>query len=52
MFCVFGIIKGIVRDSATQAPVSAKVEVAEINHPVYTDPVQGDYYRLLLPGKN
>ncbi len=43
-------IRGIVSDSLTAAPLSATVEVEGIDHQIFSDPDNGDYYRLLLPG--
>ena len=43
-------LKGIVTDATTGAPVKGIVWVDEKYWPCYTDPVVGDYHRLLLPG--
>ena len=43
-------VRGIISDSVSGLPLSATVEVAGRNHPVFTDPDVGDYHRLLLPG--
>lgn len=43
-------IRGLVTDDETGAPLFAKVGVAEIDHPVFTDPDVGDYHRMLLAG--
>ncbi len=43
-------IRGVVTDAVSGAPVYARVEVAGISHPVYTDPDVGDYHRMLLAG--
>ncbi len=43
-------VKGIIKDSLTNEPLSAAVKVSEIGKTVYTDPDSGDYYRLLEPG--
>lgn len=43
-------IQGIVSDSFTVEPLPAIVEVEGINHKIYCDPNNGDYYRQLLPG--
>ena len=43
-------IRGVVTDAVTGAPLAANVFVANNPFPVYTDPVAGDYHRVLLPG--
>jgi len=43
-------VRGLVTDAATGAPLDATITVDSINHPVKTDPANGDYYRLLAPG--
>jgi len=43
-------IKGIVTDSETGEPLSARIYVQQIGWPVITDSVVGDYHRFLLPG--
>ncbi|MBN1513160.1 MAG: carboxypeptidase regulatory-like domain-containing protein [Phycisphaerae bacterium] len=43
-------VRGIVTDSTTGLPLSATVSVVGRDHPVYTDPVVGNYHRMLLPG--
>jgi len=43
-------VRGVVVDAATGAPLDATIIVEEINHPVKTDPANGDYYRLLAAG--
>ncbi|MBI5471183.1 MAG: T9SS type A sorting domain-containing protein [Ignavibacteriae bacterium] len=44
-------IRGVVRDSATRAPLRARVDVIDVaNVPVFSDSTIGDYHRLLLPG--
>jgi hypothetical protein len=42
-------VKGTVRDAAGN-PVAATITVEGINHAVKTNPSDGTYYRLLLPG--
>jgi len=44
-------IHGVVRDQATKQPIiGAKVAVTQINKPVVTGKINGDYHRILLPG--
>jgi hypothetical protein len=43
-------VRGIVTDATNGFPLAATLEVADIDHEVYTDPDVGDYYRMLLPG--
>jgi carboxypeptidase D len=43
-------VRGIVTDAVTKAPLDATITVKEIDHPVKTDPANGDYYRLLAAG--
>ncbi|MBI2426102.1 MAG: DUF2817 domain-containing protein [Candidatus Hydrogenedentes bacterium] len=43
-------LRGAVRDAQTDEPLYAKVTVQGNTQPVFSDPDQGDYYRLLLPG--
>jgi hypothetical protein len=43
-------LQGTVTDLSTGDPVRAMVNVVEIDWPVYTDPVVGDYHRPLLTG--
>ncbi len=43
-------VRGIVTDSMTGLPLSATVRVVGRDHPIYTDPVAGNYHRMLLPG--
>jgi carboxypeptidase D len=47
--CLKGV-RGIVTNSVTGQPLDAVVEVKGRDHEVYTDPVIGDYHRMLLPG--
>lgn len=44
------VIRGWVKDEQTHAPLAATVTPLEINWPAYTDPAQGDYYKMLRPG--
>jgi hypothetical protein len=43
-------VRGLVIDGATHEPIWTEVNVAGIDHPVYTDADAGDYHRMLLPG--
>ncbi|MFH1563577.1 MAG: carboxypeptidase N/E family protein [Nitrospirota bacterium] len=43
-------IQGLVTDAQTGNPVSAIVDVIEVNCPIFTDTKIGDYHRLLAPG--
>jgi len=43
-------VRGIVTDADNGKPLDATITVAEINHPVKTDPANGDYYRLFAAG--
>ena len=43
-------VRGLVTDANTELPLEATVEVAGIDHEVYTDADVGDYHRMLLPG--
>ena len=43
-------IRGTVYDSLTGSAVAAKISVNSNGWPVWSDPVYGDYYRLLKPG--
>lgn len=43
-------VRGVVTDAASGAPLAARINVVEINHPVSADPAHGDYYRLLTAG--
>ena len=43
-------VRGLVTDSLTGHPLAATIEVAGIDHKIFTDPDVGDYYRLLLSG--
>jgi hypothetical protein len=43
-------LQGRITDVSTGDPVRAMVNVVEIDWPVYTDPVVGDYHRPLLTG--
>jgi len=42
-------VKGFVTDTDGN-PLAATINVLPINHPVYTNPTFGNYYRLLAPG--
>jgi hypothetical protein len=44
-------VKGIVTSSSDGKPLNATILILEHNHKIYTDPENGDYYRILLPGK-
>lgn len=46
----FNGIKGVVTDANSGAPLSATVNVVEVNKPILSDPDVGDYHRLLMPG--
>ncbi len=43
-------IRGLVTDGVTGDPVYARIDVADNEQPVYTDPEVGDFHRMLLPG--
>lgn len=43
-------IEGVVTDAATGHPVPAEIDVAEIGKPIYNDPRDGFYHRMLEPG--
>lgn len=43
-------LRGLVTDQASGVPVAAKVEILEIDKPVWTDADVGDYHRLLPSG--
>jgi carboxypeptidase D len=43
-------VQGVVRDGDSGEPLQAIVNVLEIDWPVFTDPVVGDYHKFLLPG--
>lgn len=43
-------LRGIVTDAQTGQPVAGTVWVQEANWPCFTDPVVGDYHKLLMPG--
>eukprot|EP01132_Coremiostelium_polycephalum_P010658 gene10658-13055_t len=43
-------IYGQVLDKMTQRPISAKILISGVNHPVSNDPTFGDFYRLLDSG--
>ena len=43
-------LSGVVTDAVTGEPLKAKIEVLEIDKPVFTDPDCGDYHRMLLTG--
>jgi len=45
-----GIVKGIVTDGTTSAPLAATVNVVEIGKEIISDTQVGDYHRMLLPG--
>ncbi len=47
--CLIGV-RGLVRNSATQAPLAATVAIVGRDHNTYTDPNVGDYHRMTLPG--
>lgn len=44
-------VRGIVTAANTGAPLAATIAVVGRNRPVFTDPVVGNYHRLLLPGQ-
>ena len=44
-------LRGIVTDVYTNEPIPAKIHVEGINHDIYADIENGDYYRLLTPGE-
>ena len=43
-------LRGVVTDTDTGKPLSARIRILEHDWPVFTDPAVGDYHRLLLPG--
>lgn len=43
-------VRGVITEVSTKGALSAAVEVAANGQPVFSDPDQGDYYRMLLPG--
>ncbi|MFC1738501.1 M14 family zinc carboxypeptidase [Planctomycetota bacterium] len=43
-------IRGIVTDTVSGKPIWADIRVEGVDHPVFSDPNVGDYYRMLLPG--
>ncbi len=43
-------VRGFITDVFSGQPLAATIEVAGIDHAVYSDPNMGDYYRMLLPG--
>ena len=43
-------IRGVVLDSESSMPLNATILVEGIDHNVFTDSENGDYYRLLTPG--
>ncbi|MEE9553533.1 MAG: M14 family zinc carboxypeptidase [candidate division Zixibacteria bacterium] len=43
-------IRGVATDSLTGEPLDAIIRITEGGVPIYTDPLLGDYHRLLLPG--
>jgi hypothetical protein len=43
-------LTGIVNDATTGEPIEATVWVEEVYWPCFTDPKEGDYHRVLLPG--
>lgn len=42
-------VKGIIK-TASGSPLKGTVTVTGRDHEVYSDPENGDYYRILLPG--
>lgn len=43
-------VRGIVRDLDSNNGLHATITIQEINHDIFTDSENGDYYRLLTPG--
>jgi len=43
-------LRGIVTDNITGEPIAATVWVEEAYWPCFTDPIIGDYHKLLMPG--
>lgn len=43
-------LKGVVTDEISGEPIAATVWVEEVYWPFFTDPLMGDYHRVLLPG--
>lgn len=43
-------IRGVILDSESNTPLNATILVEGIDHNVFTDSENGDYYRLLTPG--
>jgi hypothetical protein len=43
-------VRGVVLDSESSMPLNATILVEGIDHNVFTDSENGDYYRLLTPG--
>jgi hypothetical protein len=43
-------LSGIVTDATTSEPLEATIWVEEAYWPCYTDPLVGDYHKMLLPG--
>ncbi len=48
-FALVGV-NGVVTDSVTDEPLSARILVDPEGAPIFTDPDVGDYHRILLPG--
>ena len=44
-------LKGLIKDGYTNLPIAGKIHVEGINHDIYADNENGDYYRLLTPGE-
>jgi len=43
-------VEGVVTDSASGAPLQARVTVTQLGWPAYSDSLVGDYHRYLRPG--
>ena len=44
-------LRGIVTDVNSNQPLNATIAIEGIDHDIFTDPQNGDYYRLLTPGQ-
>ena len=44
-------LKGVVKDINSNQPLNATITIEGIEHEIFTDSQNGDYYRLLTPGQ-
>ena len=44
-------LRGVVLDDNSNQPLNATITIEGIDHDIFTDPQNGDYYRLLTPGQ-